>query len=108
VRKLDGVFCVNESTTTGTLRALRKAKLAGQVKLVGFDSSEPLLEGIQTQEIHGLIVQNPMQMGYLGVQSALAAIQNKPVETTVYVDAVLVTPDNYRTPEIQALIRPDS
>jgi ribose transport system substrate-binding protein len=63
----DGIFAVNESAATGMLNAMRSQKLNKKIRLVGFDSSEPLLQAIEEGDIEGLIVQDPYRMGYLGV-----------------------------------------
>jgi ribose transport system substrate-binding protein len=65
--KLDGLFVVNESSSTGMLNALRSQGLNGKVRFVAFDSSEPLLQAIREGDIDGTIVQDPYRMGYLGV-----------------------------------------
>lgn len=105
--QVDGIFAVNESASDGMLRALRHAGLAGKTKFVGFDSTSFLLEGLERKEIHGLIVQDPRQMGYLGLKAALAAVRNAPFENrTVLTDAVMVTLENYQKPEIRALLVP--
>jgi ribose transport system substrate-binding protein len=104
---VDGIFAVNESVSDGMLRALRQAGLAGKKKFVGFDATAFLLDGLARHEIDGLIVQDPRRMGYLALKAALAAVRHVPVESrTVFVDAVLVTEDNYRKPEIRALLVP--
>ena len=56
---MDGIFCPNESTTFGMLRALEDAGRAGKVKFVGFDASEKLVEALGQGKIDGLVVQNP-------------------------------------------------
>jgi ribose transport system substrate-binding protein len=63
----DGIFAVNESATSGMVNALRKQKLNGQIMLVGFDSSAPLLQAVREGDVEGLVVQDPYRMGYLGV-----------------------------------------
>ena len=65
---VDGIFCPNESTTFGMLRALQDANLAGKIKLVGFDSSKQIVDAMRQGELHGLVLQNPFNMGYLGVK----------------------------------------
>ena len=57
---IQGIFCPNESTTFGMLRALQDAGLAGSVIFIGFDSSEKLVEALKNDQIHGLVLQNPM------------------------------------------------
>jgi len=104
---LDGIFAVNESTSDGMLRALRQAGLAGKKKFVGFDTTDFLLDGLEKQEINGLVVQDPRQMGYLSMKAALAAARGAAMkDQTILTDAVMVTRDNYGKPEIQSLLFP--
>jgi ribose transport system substrate-binding protein len=104
---LDGIFAVNESTSDGMLRALRHAGQAGKKKFVGFDTSDFLLDGLAKQEINGLMVQDPRQMGYLSMKAALAAARGAAIkESTILTDAFMVTRENYAKPEIQALLVP--
>ncbi|MBD3420396.1 MAG: substrate-binding domain-containing protein [Chitinivibrionales bacterium] len=105
--ELDGIFCPNESTTQGMLRALETAGKSGQIRFVGFDSSEPLLKGLKEEKIHGLVVQNPFKMGYLGVATAVAAINGEKVDKRVDTGVMLITPDNIDQPEAQQVISPD-
>jgi len=104
---IDGVFCPNESTTFGMLRALQDAKLAGTVRFVGFDSSEKLVAALRASEIDGLVLQNPMRMGYLGVKTMVSHLAGTPVEKRIDTGVVLVTPSNMNEPEIQILLSPD-
>ena len=65
---VDGIFCANESSTFGMLLALRGRGLAGRIRFIGFDANEGLVEALELGELDGLVVQNPMGMGYLGVK----------------------------------------
>ncbi|MFO0841337.1 MAG: substrate-binding domain-containing protein [Gemmataceae bacterium] len=65
--KADGIFAVNESAATGMLNEMRSQKLNGKIRLVAFDSSEPLLQAVEEGDVTGTIVQDPYRMGYLGV-----------------------------------------
>src|SRR5207237_3455461 len=67
--KIDGLFCPNESSAIGMLRALQTAKLAGKVKFVGFDTSEMLSTALRSGELHGTVLPNLVRMGYLTVHS---------------------------------------
>ena len=105
--EVDGVFCPNESTTFGMLRALKTAGKAGKIKFVGFDSSEPLITGLRAGEIQGLTVQNPFLMGYTGVKTAVAAVKGEAIEKRVDTGVVMVTGENIDKPEIQDVVSPD-
>lgn len=104
---VDGIFCPNESTTFGMLRALQDAGLAGKVKFVGFDSSEKLVAALQAGEIHGLVLQDPMNMGYLGVKTMVEHLQGKTVEKRISTGENLATPENMNEPRMQELLKPD-
>jgi ribose transport system substrate-binding protein len=104
---VDGIFAVNESTSDGMLRALRQAGLAGKKKFIGFDTTEFLLDGLKRQEIHGLVVQDPRQMGYQAMKAAVAAAKGAAIKPPlILTDAVMVTQENYQKPEIRSLLTP--
>lgn len=103
---IDGIFCPNESSTFGMLRALENASLAGKVKFVGFDSSEKLLEGLTEDKIHGLVMQNPFRMGELGVKTIVAHLKKEKVAPRVDTGVMVVTKENMKEPEIDALLHP--
>jgi len=106
-REVDGVYSVNEPSVFGMLLALRDAGLAGgRVKFVGFDAATSLIEALQAGDIQGLVVQDPMKMGYLGVKSAVAALQGQSLAKTVDTGSTLVTAENISEPAIDALIHP--
>ena len=106
-KEIDGVFCPNESTTFGMLRALQDGKRAGQVKFVGFDASAKLVEGLRSDQIHGLVLQNPFRMGELGVRAAVDKLDGKPVQPRIDTGASLATHETMNGPEIKALLSPD-
>ena len=101
-----GIFCSNESATFGMLLALRARAMAGKVFLVGFDASDGLIEGMRAGEIHGLVVQDPVAMGELGVKTALAVLRGEQVETLVDTGAKMVTRENIDLPQIAELLSP--
>ena len=104
---IDGLFCPNESTTFGMLRALQDSKLAGKVKFVGFDSSEMLIRALEKGHINGLILQDPMNMGYLGVKKLVQHIRGQTVEEKIDTGSTIVTTESMKQPDVQAVLNPD-
>ena len=104
---IDGIFCPNESTTFAMLRALEDSDLAGKVKYVGFDSSDRLVQGLRKGQIHGLVLQDPINMGYLGVKTVVAHLQGKKVEKLIDTGSAVATPENMDDPKIKNLLDPD-
>ena len=104
---VDAIFTPNESSTFGCLRALQDRGLAGKIIFVGFDSSEKLVEALEKREILGLVLQNPFQMGYLGVRTAVEYIKGEEVEKRIDTGVTIATPENMNNPEIKQLLSPD-
>ena len=104
---IDGIFCPNESTVFGMLLALQDMGLAGKVKYVGFDSSERLVKGLETGEIHGLVLQDPINMGYLGVKTMVKHLQDEKVDKRIDTGSVVATPENMNDPEMKNRLEPD-
>jgi ribose transport system substrate-binding protein len=105
--KVQGIFTPNESSTFGTLRALQEYGLAGKIKFVGFDSSPKLIQALSDGEIDGLVQQNPVKMGYLGVKLMVGHLRGETTPKVVDTGVYLVTRENMDQPEIKALIHPD-
>jgi ribose transport system substrate-binding protein len=102
-----GVFCPNESTTFGMLLALERTKLAGKIKLVGFDASDKLVKALKDGNVHALVVQDPMKMGYLAVKTIIAHLRKQSIEKVVDTGARVVEKDNMDSPEVKELLSPD-
>ncbi|MEI7928104.1 MAG: substrate-binding domain-containing protein [Verrucomicrobiales bacterium] len=102
---IQGIFCSNQTSTYGMLQALRGKNLAGKVKFVGFDCDATFLDALKKGELHGTVLQDPVNMGYLGVKSAIDKIKGKPVQAVVDTGATMVTPENMADPKIDALIK---
>lgn len=105
--EVEGIFCPNESSTFGMMRALQTSGRAGKVIFVGFDTSEALIDGIKSGEIHGLVAQDPFDMGYQGVKTAVAVIKGETVEKRVATRLEMITLDNLNEPSIQELVNPN-
>ncbi|MCX6950084.1 MAG: substrate-binding domain-containing protein [Opitutae bacterium] len=105
-REVTGVYGCNESTTAGLLLALRDAGLAGKVKFVGFDSGETLNAGLKAGDIDGLVVQNPLNMGYLGVKTVVAALRGEKVPAQIDTGVGFVTLANFDDPSMADIVHP--
>ena len=106
-RTLNGVFACNESSAAGMLLALRDAGLAGgKVKFVAFDSGETLNAGLKAGDIQGMVVQNPMRMGYLGVKTIVAVLRGEKVEPVIDTGVGFVTRENFNSPEMADIVNP--
>jgi ribose transport system substrate-binding protein len=105
--EVSAVFTPNESSTFGALRAIEDHGRAGKLVHVGFDSSSKLIEALDAGRLAGLVLQDPFQMGYKSVKTAIAHLRAEPYEKTVDTGVFLATPENRNDPLIRRLLRPD-
>ena len=104
--EVQGIFTPNESSTAGMLLALQDINKAGKVTFLGFDASDAFIEAMKKNQLHGIVVQNPMNMGYLGVKTMVESLQGKTVEKRIDTGVTMITPDKLDAPENQALLHP--
>jgi ribose transport system substrate-binding protein len=104
--EVQGIFTPNESSTAGMLLALQDIGKAGKISFVGFDSSQVFIDALKGDQLHGIVVQNPFNMGYLGVRTMVASLSGTTVEQKIDTGVMLVTKDNMSSPEVEALLHP--
>jgi ribose transport system substrate-binding protein len=103
---VDGIFTANESSTFAMLRVLQDNGWAGKVKFVGFDASPNLVDGLRKGGLDGLVVQDPVHMGYLAVKTMVQHIKGQQVPRWIDTGVHVATRQNMDTPEIKALLQP--
>ena len=105
--EVNGIFCPNENSTIGMTKALRDiGKAGGKVKMVGFDSGSQSVLDMKNGDVQGLVVQNPVKMGYLGVMTMVDHLEGKKVEKRIDTGVALVTKENMAQPAIAELLNP--
>jgi ribose transport system substrate-binding protein len=105
--QVDGIFTVCEPNSTGMLGALQgHAKLAGRVKFIAFDPNARLIQAMREGTVSGIVLQDPVKMGYFGVKTLVDHLNGKPVEKRVSTGEFMATQENMDQPEMAALLKP--
>jgi ribose transport system substrate-binding protein len=105
--EVTGVFAVCEPNANGMLEALSQTGLAGKVKFVAFDPSDRLLRGLNEQSVHGILLQDPFEMGKQGVLALVRSIRGEKVEPVISTGEYVATPANQQLDPIRRLLRPE-
>ncbi len=106
-RDVNGIFCPCEPPTIAMAKALRDRGLAGgKVKMVGFDAGSQSVADLKNGDVQGLVVQNPVFMGYTGVMTMVEHLQGKKVEKRIDTGVVLVSAENMEQPDVKELLYP--
>jgi len=102
--ELDGLYACNAGTSVGSAQALQSQGRAGNIKMVGFDAEETLIDKLKSGIIDSLVVQDPHKMGYVGVKTLVDKINGKEVPKSIDTGVELVTVERLEEPEIKALL----
>lgn len=107
--QVNGIFAVCEPNATGTLKALEELELAGKVKFIAFDPNADLIRGLEQNKVHGIILQDPVTMGYQAVKTIMQHIQDKEakIERRINTGEYVATPENMHEPQMQRLLKPE-
>jgi ribose transport system substrate-binding protein len=104
--RVTGIFAVCEPNASGLLGALENTGLAGKVKSVVFDPGPALIKGMAEGKVHGIVLQDPVTMGYLGVKTMVAHLEGKEVEKRIVTGEHVATPENMSSDPIKKLLEP--
>ena len=103
----DGIFTVSELTTLAMLDALHETgQNGGKAAFIGYDNNPQLLAALKSGDIKGLVIQNPMQMGYQAVRTLVSHLQGKTIEKEIDTGCTMVTMDNITKPAVDELLNP--
>jgi ribose transport system substrate-binding protein len=100
-RDLAGIFATNLFSAEGAATALRDAGVEEQVQLVGFDASPGQVAQLEEGLVQALVAQNPREIGFQGVETAVASLRGEDFETQITTPLTAVTQDNLDDPEVR-------
>lgn len=101
---LSGVYSAETNNTEGAITGVREGSKQSSVHIVGYDTSDPIVQALKDKKIDGVVVQFPYGEGMLGVQSSIDALDGKSVPRNQGAPFVIATPDNVNTPKVQQYI----
>jgi ribose transport system substrate-binding protein len=104
---LSGMFASSEPSSVGAALALKGRALSGKVRLVGFDSSEGLIQDMKDGTIDALVVQDPFKIGYEAVRTLVDRLNGHTPPRQIDLSAVVVTTVNVDLPDIKAVLSPE-
>jgi ribose transport system substrate-binding protein len=104
--QIDGIFAVCEPNATGVLGALEDAQLDGKVVFIGFDPSPHMAQALVDDKMQGIVLQDPVTMGYTAVKTMVAHLRGEEVEKRINTGEYIATTDNQDDPRMQELLHP--
>lgn len=99
--EIDALFSFTAVSTRGAYLALKQIRRTKQVKLVGCEQEDDLLDLVSRGEIDSLLLEDTHRMGRKALEFIAALRQGKRVPARVFLRPLLVTRANINSPEIQ-------
>ena len=97
---------LNEYSSVGAAQAVVELDLENKIFMVGFDSSLKEVEYLEAEVFDAIVVQKPLNMGYLAVENTVKLLQNKEIPQDIDSGSALITKDTMYSPENQKLLFP--
>ncbi|QTE31047.1 ABC transporter substrate-binding protein [Pengzhenrongella sicca] len=101
---LAAIFATNIYSAEGAATGIAQAGAAGKVQVVGFDAGPAQVEALQDGTVQAIIAQQPYDIGYQGVEQALAAINGTATESKIQTSFTIITSENLESEEGQAAL----
>ena len=103
---IDGVVALMTNPTLASALALKETQLEQSIHIVGFDSSNALLELLQEGQMQTLFVQNPFTQGYLAVKQAVEIAGGKLIPNYTEMPMTKINSENMFWLQNQKLLFP--
>ncbi len=104
---LAGLFADNESSTDGTVRAVKQRGAVGKVKIVGFDASKELVDELKAGSIDSIVIQDPFKMGFESTKAVVLHLRGEEPTREIDSGSYLVLQENVDTPAMRERLFPD-
>lgn len=104
--KINVIVGLNEYSSVGAARAVTDLGLKGQIRMIGFDSSIKEVTYLEDGTFEAIVVQKPLNMGYLAIETTIDLLNKKEIPEDVDSGSVLITKETMYTEENQKLLFP--
>lgn len=104
--QINVIVGLNEYSAVGAARAVKDLGLAGKIRMIGFDSSLEEVEYLEDETFDAIVMQKPLNMGYLCVEKTIQLLNKKEIPENVDSGSVLITKETMYSEENQKLLFP--
>lgn len=104
--QIKGVYGTNEGAAVGVGRAIAEMGKSDSIVVIGVDSSAEEVTLLKEGAIKAMVVQDPFNMGYMAVKTAMSAAKGEKVEKRIDTGSTVVTMENLETKKIQKILYP--
>jgi predicted NBD/HSP70 family sugar kinase len=82
----------------------RQVATGAEIEPAALVDTTAQIDQLQQGQVQALIVQKPVEIGRMGVEQAVAALNGEPTEAEITTDFVTATEDNLEDPDIEPFL----
>ena len=97
---------LNEYSSVGAAKAVIELGLQDEIFMIGFDSSLKEVDYLESEIFEAIVVQKPLNMGYLAIENTVKLLENKELPQYIDSGSALITKETMYMPENQKLLFP--
>jgi len=101
---LKGIFAANEGSANGVLNALKGTGSENKIAFAGYDAGKQQKDAVRSGVEFGAITQDPVNIGYKCVETAVKAAKGETVEKAIDTGYKWYDKSNIADPELQPLL----
>jgi len=91
---VSGVFAACGTAAQGAVQAVEAAGKSGQIRVVGYDGSDPEIANIKAGKQDATVAQFPVRMGRIAIETAAKVAAGESVEANIDTGHLLITKAN--------------
>lgn len=88
------LYCTNDEMALGAYQAVEGKKKQDDIFVIGFDGSPDALKSIKEGKLGASLAQQPIAMGYAGVEALKTLMDGGTVESKIYTKTIMVDGKN--------------
>jgi ribose transport system substrate-binding protein len=104
---LKGVFGANLFSAIGAADGVKALGKAGEIRVVAFDAPQRIVDDLKSGLVDMAVAQHPAEIGYYGVMTAFAVINEQSVPVSIGTGSTIMTKDNIDDPKIARFVYSD-
>lgn len=97
---------LDESTLESSIDAMEQLPLEDRIHLYGIGHTNRIVYNLEMEVVDGIVVSNMFNAGYLGIQNAVKAMKQRPINDTIEVEYGVINKDNMYSTKNQRLLFP--
>jgi len=102
---IDAIFTSSYVSTVSVVKALKELKKSKKIVHIGFDADKLFVNALRKNTLHGIVIQDPFQMGYKAIHTVYKAMKGEQVSEYITTNSMYVNKENMNHIDIKKMLK---